>query len=144
MPKIIGINHIAIAVDDIETALSFWRDALGLELSNLENVESQQSLVAFLPMGDSEVELVKPTSEDTGVARFLERRGPGLHHICLEVDNLEVLLQRLQARGVRLINEQPTEGAGGTKVAFIHPESANGVLVELVEKIPENRLEEKS
>jgi methylmalonyl-CoA/ethylmalonyl-CoA epimerase len=125
------IDHIAVVVDDIDASLAFWRDALGMEMTHLEEVKEQESIVAFLPTGGSEVELVKPTTETSGVAKYLVKRGPGMHHICLEVDNLAEMLADMKARGVKLINETPTIGAGGKKIAFIHPSSANGVLVEL-------------
>jgi methylmalonyl-CoA/ethylmalonyl-CoA epimerase len=127
------IDHIAIVVNDIDAALGFWRDALGLELTHVEDVPEQQAAVAFLPVGESEVELVKPTTDDSGVARFLTKRGPGLHHLCVEVDDIEDTLTRLKARGVRLIDEKPRAGSGGKKLAFVHPESTQGVLVELYE-----------
>ncbi len=133
MASIKRIHHIAIVVEDIDESLTFWQEALGLKLDHLEDVPEQKSLVAFLPTGDSEVELVKPTAQDTGVARFLQKRGPGLHHICLEVDAIEPILVRLKEMGIRLINETPMIGAGGNKIAFIHPESTSGVLVELYE-----------
>ena len=133
MPKIKRINHIAIVVDDIDTALTFWRDALGLKLDHIEDIPEQESMVAFLPTGESEVELVQPTSEDSGVARYLQKRGPGMHLICFEVEDIHVSLEQLKGKGVRLINETPMTGAGGKKMAFIHPESAYGVLVELYE-----------
>jgi methylmalonyl-CoA/ethylmalonyl-CoA epimerase len=132
MAKITKINHVAIAVPDIEAALTFWRDALGLDLSHIEEVPSQKSTVAFLPAGEGEVELVEPTNEDTGLAKFLAEKGPGLHHLCLEVDNLEEKLAELKAKGVRLINETPNV-LPGRKMAFIHPKASNGVLVELYE-----------
>ena len=128
------IDHIAVVVDDIETSLAFWRDALGMDMTHLEEVKGQESIIAFLPTGGSEVELVKPTTETSGVAKYLAKRGPGMHHICLEVDNLEAMLADMKARGVKLINETPTIGAGGKKIAFIHPSSANGVLVELYQE----------
>jgi methylmalonyl-CoA/ethylmalonyl-CoA epimerase len=127
------IHHIAIVVPDIDEALVFWRDALGLELSHVEDMPTQESLIAFLPTGDSEVELVKPTTDTSGIARYLAKRGPGLHHICLEVENIEAALARLKEKGIQLINEEPTIGAGGKKIAFIHPKSTGGVLVELYE-----------
>lgn len=133
MPKIKRINHIAIVVEDIDKALAFWRDALGLELSHVEDVPDQKSVVAFLPTGESEVELVKPTSDDTGIARYLQKRGPGLHHICFEVDDIKASLERLKQKEIRLINETPLIGTGGKKIAFIHPETTHGVLVELYE-----------
>jgi len=127
----IKTDHIAIIVPDIEQALDFWRDALGLELGHVEEVESQGARVAFMPSGDSAIELVQPTTDSSGIAKHLGKRGPGMHHICFEVDNIEETLARLKARGVRLINEEPVKGAGGKKIAFIHPKSASGVLVEL-------------
>jgi methylmalonyl-CoA/ethylmalonyl-CoA epimerase len=133
MPKIKRIDHIAIVVEDIDTSLKFWRDALGLDLEHIEKVPEQKSIVAFLPTGESEVELVEPTTDDSGIARYLSKRGPGIHHICFEVEEIEAALGELKGKGVRLINETPTIGAGGKKIAFIHPESTNGVLVELYE-----------
>ena len=134
MPGIKRIDHIAIVVDDVQTALGFWQEALGLKLAQVEEVAEQKAVVAFLPTGESEVELVKPTTDDSGVARFLEKRGPGMHHLCFEVEGLQAILNELKAKGVRLINETPTIGAGGNRIAFIHPESTQGVLVELYEK----------
>ena len=125
------IDHIAVVVDDLDTSLAFWRDALGMDMTHLEEVKEQESIVAFLPTGGSEVELVKPTTDTSGVAKYLAKRGPGMHHICLEVDNLEEMLADMKTKGIKLINETPTIGAGGKKIAFIHPSSANGVLVEL-------------
>ncbi len=133
MPKIKRIDHIAIVVEDIEAALGFWRDTLGLELDHIEDVAEQKSIVAFLPTGGSEVELVKPTTDDSGVARYLQKRGPGMHHICFEVEDIEAALAQMKEKGVRLINETPLIGSGGKKIAFVHPESTHGVLVELYE-----------
>lgn len=133
MPEIKKINHVAIVVDDIEKALAFWRDALGMELHELRDVPVENSQVAFLPLEDSELELVVPTSDDSGIAKYLAKRGPGMHHICLEVDDLLSMLAQLRSKGVRLINEEPRSGADGKKYAFIHPESTSGVLVELYE-----------
>jgi methylmalonyl-CoA/ethylmalonyl-CoA epimerase len=130
MSAIKKINHVAIAVSDINEALTFWRDGLGLAVDHIEDVPSQKATVAFLPVGDSEVELVKPTAEDTGVAKFLAERGGGMHHLCLEVDNIEQVLALLKAKGIRLINETPLS-LPGRKIAFVHPKSAGGVLVEL-------------
>jgi methylmalonyl-CoA/ethylmalonyl-CoA epimerase len=127
------IDHIAIVVPNISQALAFWRDALGLKLTHVEDVAEQESLVAFLPSGDSEVELVEPTTVTSGVAKYLSKRGPGMHHICFEVDDIEKALAQLKEKDVRLINEQPIVGTGGKKIAFIHPKSAHGVLVELYE-----------
>lgn len=130
MAKITKINHIAIAVSDVDTALSFWQDALGLTVDHIEDVPSQQATVVFIPVGESEVELVKPTSADTGVARFIAERGGGMHHLCFEVDNIEEMLAQLKEKGIRLINESPLE-LPGRRMAFIHPKSTGGVLVEL-------------
>jgi methylmalonyl-CoA/ethylmalonyl-CoA epimerase len=131
------IDHIAIVVKDIEQPLSFWKDALGLELTHVEEVPSQESIVAFLPSGQSEIELVQPTTPTSGIAKYLTKRGPGMHHICFEVDDIEATLARLKERGVELINETPTLGADGKRIAFIHPRSTSGVLVELYELAPE-------
>ena len=143
MNHITRIDHVAIVVDDIPAALRFWRDGLGLEVTHVEDVPDQESVVAFLPTGHSEVELVKPSTGTSGVARFLDRRGPGMHHICFEVTDLEGCLARLASHGVRLINPEPVIGTGGKRIAFIHPESTHGVLVELYEltqEEPEIRL----
>ncbi|HIE58190.1 MAG TPA: methylmalonyl-CoA epimerase [Anaerolineales bacterium] len=133
MPKIKKIDHIALVVEDIEDALVFWRDSLGLELERQETVARENSAIAFLPLGDSEIELVQPTTADSGVAKYLQKRGPGMHHLCLEVDDLAEMLAHLKSRQVRLIHEQPVIGENGKKYAFIHPKSAFGVLVELYE-----------
>ena len=125
------IDHIALVVDDIDEALGFWHDALGLDLSHVEDVPSENAMVAFLPAKESEVELVKPTNENSGIARFLKKRGPGMHHICFEVYDIEETMTHLKSKGVRLINQTPEIGTGGKKIAFIHPESTHGVLVEL-------------
>lgn len=132
MAKITKINHVAIAVPDVEGALNFWCDALGLCVDHIEDVPSQKSQVVFIPVGESEVELVKPTSEDSGVAKFVAERGGGMHHLCFEVDDIEEMLAELKAKGVRLINETP-QVLPGRKMAFVHPKSTNGVLVELYE-----------
>jgi methylmalonyl-CoA/ethylmalonyl-CoA epimerase len=131
MPKVKQINHVAVVVDDMEKALSFWRDALGMDLHGLRDVPAEKSQVAFLPLSGSEVELVQPTTDDSGIAKYLAKRGPGMHHLCLEVDDIEGMMSQLKAKGVRLINEEPRTAADGKKYAFIHPESTSGVLVEL-------------
>ena len=131
MANIKSINHVAVVVDDMEKSLLFWRDALGMELHELRDVPAEKSQVAFLPLANSEVELVSPTTDDSGIAKYLAKRGPGLHHICLEVDDLEGMLVQLKAKGIRLINEEPRTGADGRRYAFVHPESTSGVLVEL-------------
>jgi len=131
MPRIKAINHVAVVVNDMEKSLSFWRDALGIELHELRDVPAEKSQVAFLPVAGGEVELVMPTSDDSGIAKYLARRGPGMHHICLEVDDIEGMLSQLKRKDIRLINEEPRTAADGKKYAFIHPESTGGVLVEL-------------
>ena len=133
MPSIKRIDHIGIVVDDLQSALSFWQDALGLDLTHIDEVPGEHSQVAFLPAGGAEIELVKPTTADSGLARFLEKRGPGMHHLCLEVDDLEGMLAQLKTKGIQLINETPMSGPGGKKYAFVHPKSAGGVMVELYE-----------
>lgn len=134
MAKITKINHVAIAVKDIDESLTFWRDAMGIELHHMEDVPSQKSMVAFLPTGESEIELVKPTAEDTGVAKFLAERGGGIHHLCFEVDDIVGMLAMLKEKGVRLIDDEP-KVLPGRKMAFVHPKSTGGVLVELYEVI---------
>ena len=131
MPKIKAINHIAVVVDDMEKSLSFWRDALGMDLQELRDVPAEKSQVAFMPLAGAEVELVMPTTDDSGIAKYLTKRGPGMHHLCLEVDDIEGMLTQLRGRGIRLINEEPRLAADGKKYAFVHPESTGGVLVEL-------------
>lgn len=134
MPSFVKrIDHIALVVDDMDKALHFWNEGLGMELSHMEEVPREHSIVAFLPAKESEVELVSPTDNESGVARFLNKRGPGMHHICLEVYDIEATMAHLKSKGVRLINETPEIGTGGKKIAFIHPESTHGVLVELYE-----------
>jgi methylmalonyl-CoA/ethylmalonyl-CoA epimerase len=137
MGSIIRINHVAIVIEDIENALGFWRDSLGLSLSHVEDVPDQDALVAFLPVGEAEVELVKPTSEESGIARYLKKRGAGVHHICFEVDDIDSCLESLKSSDIRLINEEAIIGTGGKRIAFIHPESTYGVLVELYELSPD-------
>ncbi|HNT26103.1 MAG TPA: methylmalonyl-CoA epimerase [Anaerolineales bacterium] len=133
MAKVLRIDHIAILVNEMDGPLSFWRDALGLELTHIQDVPAEMAKTAFLPVSGSEVELVQPTSDDSGLARFLEKRGPGMHHICLEVDDIVEMLAQLKEKGVQLINEEYRTGHGGRKYAFIHPKSASGVMVELYE-----------
>jgi methylmalonyl-CoA/ethylmalonyl-CoA epimerase len=134
------IDHIAIVVPDIEEAQTFYQGALGMKVTHIEEVNDQQVIVAFLPAGESEIELVEPLNDTSGVAKYLEKRGPGIHHICVEVDDLDAILVQLKTKGVQLINEQPTIGSGGKRIAFIHPRSTFGVLVELYESRPEERI----
>lgn len=127
------ISHIAIVVPDLDEAMDFWVDALGLPLNHIEHVPDQGVDVAFLPSGESEIELLEPIEQGSGVARYMSKRGPGMHHICFEVDDIEYVLDRLREANVPLINEEPTIGTGGKKIAFIHPKGTGGVLVELYE-----------
>ncbi|HEX8491699.1 MAG TPA: methylmalonyl-CoA epimerase [Pyrinomonadaceae bacterium] len=127
------IEHIGIATRGLDEALLFWRDALGLEVSETEEVVEQKVRVAMLPVGESRVELLEPTSDDSPVAKFIEKRGAGIHHIAVRVKDIRESLARLKEQGIRLIDETPRIGAGGCLVAFVHPSSANGVLLELVE-----------
>ena len=131
MPRVKQINHVAVVVDNMDKALSFWRDALGMELEELRDVPAEKSQVAFLPLPGSEVELVQPTTDDSGIAKYLTKRGPGMHHICLEVDDIEGMMSQLKSKGIRLVSEEPRTATDGKKYVFIHPESTSGVLVEL-------------
>jgi methylmalonyl-CoA/ethylmalonyl-CoA epimerase len=132
--KIKHIDHIGVAVKTIEQAGKFYTDVLGLKIMDIENVADQKVNVAFLPITDSEVELLESTHEDGPVARFIEARGEGIQHIAFRVENIEEALAELKAKGVRLIDQQPRKGAGGAKIAFIHPKETNGVLVEICER----------
>jgi methylmalonyl-CoA epimerase len=125
------LDHIGIAVDDLAASLAFFRDALGLEVHGSEEVASQHVRAHFVQVGDASLELLESTSPDSAIARFVGKRGPGLHHITLRVDDLEAVLAQLKSRGIRLIDEHVRAGAEGAQVAFIHPSSTHGVLVEL-------------
>lgn len=127
------LDHVAVLVPDLEEALSFWQDQLGLALDHVETISSMAVKIAFLPLGESEIELVQPTTEDSGLAKYLEKKGPGLHHICIEVEDIAAKLVELQSRNVRLIDENPVLMDDGRQLAFIHPKSTGGVLVELYE-----------
>lgn len=131
MPKVKSIHHVAVVVEDMEKSLAFWRDALGMELHELRDVPAEKSQVAFLPLDGAEVELVMPTSDDSGIAKYLAKRGAGMHHICLQVDDIVGMLSQLKSKAIRLINEEPRKAEDGKQYAFIHPESTGGVLVEL-------------
>jgi methylmalonyl-CoA/ethylmalonyl-CoA epimerase len=127
------LDHVAILVPDLDDALDFWQDQLGLNLDHVETISSMAVKIAFLPLGESEIELVQPTTEDSGLARYLEKRGPGLHHICIEVEDIAAKLAELRSKDVRLIDEEPVMMDDGRQLAFIHPKSTGGVLVELYE-----------
>lgn len=128
------IDHIGIAVRALDERLPFWRDALGLELGGTERVASERVEVAFLHAGDARIELLQPTEPDSAIGRFLERKGEGINHLTLRVDDIEAALQRLRSRGVEVVGEAPRPGAAGSRVAFLHPKSCGGVLLELVER----------
>lgn len=128
------ISHLGIATKRIDEALKFWGDALGLENVHTETVEDQKVRVAMLPIGDTRIELLEATSDDSPIAKFVEKRGGGIHHIAVEVENIKESLAKLKANGMRLIDEEPKTGAENCLVAFVHPSSANGVLLELVQK----------
>lgn len=130
------IDHIAIVVQDLEAALRVYRDVLGLPLGRVEEVPAEKVKVAFLPLpeGDGEVELVQPTADDTGIARFLTKRGEGMHHICFEVDDIQAAMTEMAASGLQVLEEKPRIGSQGQKYVFIHPKSAHGVLIELYER----------
>lgn len=130
------VHHIAIAVRDLDEALAFYRDILGLEMTERRRVPQEGVEIAFLPAGETEIELLQPLDGGGGVARFLERRGEGLHHICLAVPDVEAAMRRLREAGAQVLSETPRVGADGTRYVFIHPKSAHGVLLELYE-VPE-------
>lgn len=130
------LDHIGIAVSNLDEALAFYRDALGLEVEAPEEVPSQRVRAHFIPAGQAALELLEATADDSPIAKYVATRGPGLHHITLRVDDIAAALAQLKARGVRLIDESPRPGAHGSLVAFIHPSSAHGVLVELKQPSP--------
>src|SRR5919112_1977393 len=131
------VDHIGVATRGIEESLRFWRDALGLEVRHTETVEEQGVRVAMLPVGEPRVELLEPMGPDTPVGKFLEKRGPGIHHVAVGVADIRATLARLKAEGARLIDEEPRVGAGGCLVAFVHPAASGGVMLELVEYLDE-------
>jgi methylmalonyl-CoA/ethylmalonyl-CoA epimerase len=127
------LDHIGIAVKSLDAARIY--EVLGLSIQHVETVETQRVKTAFLSVGDSNLELLEPTSPDSPIAKFIEKRGEGIHHLCFRVDNIEEHLERLKAEGYRLVNEAPVPGAHGCRVAFLHPSAGNGVLIELSEKL---------
>ena len=127
------INHVAILLPELAEGTSFWVDALGLPLEKIEEIPEQQVKIALLSVGDSHIELLEPTDDSSGVASYLQKRGPGLHHICLEVDDIEETMARLKEANIPLIDEKPKTGKDGKRLAFIHPKGTGGVLVELYE-----------
>ena len=132
--KVGKVDHIGIAVKNLDETLKFYRDILGLECMGTEVVEEQKVKVAFLPIGDTEIELLESTEDDGPIAKFIEKKGEGIQHIAFKVVNIEEAIENMKAKGVRMIDEKPRYGAGGAKIAFCHPKSTNGVLVELSER----------
>lgn len=132
--KVLKVDHIGIAVKSIEETKKLYHDLLGLDHAGSETVEEQKVTTAFFPVGDTEVELLESTSEDGPIAKYLEKRGEGVQHVAFRVENIEQALAELKEKGIKLIDEKPRRGAGGAKIAFLHPKSTFGVLVELCER----------
>ena len=132
--KVLQIDHIGIAAKSIDQVTPLWSAILGLPITGRETVAEQKATTAFLPVGESEIEILESTAPDGAIAKFIESRGEGIQHIALRVENIEEALKELKEKGVRLIDEKPRRGAGGAKIAFIHPKSTNGVLLELSER----------
>jgi methylmalonyl-CoA/ethylmalonyl-CoA epimerase len=132
--KALKIDHIGIAVKNLDETLNFYKDVLGLDIGGTEIVEEQSVKVAFLPIGDSEIELLESTTEDGPIARFIEKNGEGMQHIAFKVDNIEEAIEYMKSKGMRMIDEEARYGAGGAKIAFVHPRSSYRVLVELTER----------
>lgn len=128
------VDHIGIAVSNLDEAVKLYKDVLGMELHGIEVVEEQKVKVAFLPVGDTEVELLESTSPEGPIAKFIEAKGQGIQHIAFRVDDIEAALEEMKEKGMRLIDEKPRYGAGGARIAFLHPKSTNGVLIELCER----------
>jgi methylmalonyl-CoA/ethylmalonyl-CoA epimerase len=132
--KVLQIDHLGIAVGSIAERKGFWTDVLGLSLGGAETVPEQKVTTAFLPVGESEIELLESTAPDGPIAGYLEKRGEGIQHVAFRVENIEAALEELKAKGIKLIDEKPRRGAGGAKIAFLHPKATNGILVELCER----------
>ncbi|MDY0375112.1 MAG: methylmalonyl-CoA epimerase [Desulfobacterium sp.] len=132
--KILKIDHLGVAVKSIDNGKNFWSDVLGLEFAGSETVEAQKVTTAFFPVGESEIELLESTADDGPVARYIEKKGEGIQHVAFRVENIEEALAELKAKGIRLIDEKPRIGAGGAKIAFLHPKATSGVLVELCQR----------
>ena len=132
--KIEKIDHLGIAVNSIEEGKNFWTDVLGLEFHGTETVEEQKVTTAFFEVGESEVELIESTTPDGPVARYIEKKGQGMQHVAFRVEDIDAALKELKEKGIRLIDETPRKGAGGAKIAFLHPKSTSGVLVELCQR----------
>ena len=132
--KVLKLDHVGIAVEDLEASLAVYEGILGMKLHGTEEVAEQKVKTAFLPLGDTEVELLEGTSEESPVSKFIAAKGEGIHHLAIRVPDLAVALEELKAKGVRLIDEKPRMGAGGAKIAFVHPKASGGVLLELSER----------
>jgi methylmalonyl-CoA/ethylmalonyl-CoA epimerase len=132
--EILKIDHLGIAVNSIDDGKNFWSDVLGLKFESTETVETQKVTTAFFPVGESEVELLESTSKDGPIAKYIEKRGQGFQHVAFRVANLEESLKELKEKGIQLIDQEPRVGAGGAKIAFLHPKATGGVLVELCER----------
>jgi len=128
------VDHIGIAVSNLEETIKFYRETLGIELQGIEVVEEQKVRVAFLPVGDTEIELLESTDKEGPIAKFIEKKGEGVQHIAYRVDNIEEALDEMRGKGIRLIDEKPRYGAGGAKIAFLHPKDTHGVLIELCQR----------
>ncbi|MTI71031.1 MAG: methylmalonyl-CoA epimerase [Firmicutes bacterium] len=128
------VDHIGVAVKDLEETLKFYRDVLGLELQGTEVVKDQRVKVAFLPVGDTEMELLESTDKEGPIAKYINKKGEGIQHIAYRVDDIENAIKEMKEKGIRMIDEKPRYGAGGAKIAFLHPKSTHGVLVELCER----------
>lgn len=128
------VDHIGIAVSNLEESIKFYEDVLGMKLHGIEVVEEQKVKVAFLPIGDTEIELLESTDKEGPIAKFIEKKGEGIQHIAYRVDDIEKALEEMKQKGIRLIDEKPRYGAGGAKIAFLHPKSTNGVLIELCQR----------
>lgn len=129
-----NIDHIGIAVSNLQESLSFWETSLGIEPHGIQEVPEQKLRTVFLPIGETEIELLESSSADSSIAKFIEKHGEGLHHIAIRVDDIEAALAELKAKGIQLIDETPRNGAGGTRIAFVHPKATHGVLLELCER----------
>ena len=132
--KILKIDHLGVAVNSIAEGQPFWADILGLEFQGTETVAEQKVTTAFFPVGQSEVELLESTAPDGPVARFIDKKGEGIHHVAFRVADIHAALSELRAKGIRLIDEKPRLGAGGAQIAFLHPKATNGILVELCQR----------
>jgi len=132
--KVLRIDHLGIAVNSVDEGKSFWTEILGLPLEGTETVEEQKTTTAFLPVGESEIELLESTSPDGPVAKFIEKKGQGIQHVAFAVDDIDAALQECKDKGIQLIDQKPRIGAGGARIAFLHPKATNGVLVELCQR----------